>query len=140
MANWVRQPVSFLTDDPDTGRISAGPVFTSQRGERLGYLAIVPVFWHGERRADGSPVVYFDGRLVPDAWGIVHIPTRVLFAFSMSQDKARAYCERAEAELGDWWDFTWHRFPRGKEETRRRVYATTDWGTREGLFYRPGDL
>lgn len=140
--NWTRGPIYFRGDVD--GGVSNGPPELKE-ADRLEWLAILPVWKTGQK----TDLVECTGpAMFPDAWAIIHIPTMVVFAFTLSKEKAQAFCERAETELGDWWGFCYHRDDRGnyiypskhgKEETMERVHEFNQRMEDEGLLFGPKD-
>ncbi len=126
--------VTFYSDviENDRDFCSTGPLTTAS-GWVDGTFGLVPCWLTGERTPRGHPIVQFKPLLIPpDAYGIVHLAKKILFAFALSWENCLDFCERAR-ELGDDWKFDNTHPPVG--EQRERISAFNTRMAEEGLLY-----
>lgn len=115
--SWINKPICVK---PDPRFDQSHEPFILE-ANCLDYLSIVPTWWTGRTDEAGDKVVQFKRRRLPvESWAIVHIPTGKIFAFSLTEEAAREFCEHGQA-LGDIWAFSGGKYSVLREETKKRI-------------------
>lgn len=114
---WSIRPVWIRTD---AERFNDGEVIV-RVVQALSHLAVIPTWWVDETSEAGNPLIQFDRNKTPGPWVVLHIPTAIVFTFFSTEARAMEFCELANRELGDLWDFRPGYYPSGKKETENQV-------------------